>query len=313
MKCQKLVLGLLFIFVLASFSTAVFAKDLVNMEFKQAPLVDVFQILGQLGGYNVLVDPSVTGEITFSLKDLPIEEALDLVTRTTGYRYQLLGKTLVIGSDQRLKTEFGSQDFTFVMIQYVDVEAAQRLVSMMVPNIKSYVDKEQKLLVLFGLKTDLDLAKQVIKQYDQKAFAPLQEGAPAETKGNAETVKVDDSVSYSLPVFYADGGEVMNLVRQQWPTVEVRWDLESKSLLIKAKENDWPAIKTFVQEQDLPQFVLKGLLGGVKEQLALVEYKGSTSLVKQGESLLGWLVLKISNDGVEFSQGERNFVVKIGR
>ena len=25
------------------------------MEFKQAPLVDVFRILGQLGGYNVLV------------------------------------------------------------------------------------------------------------------------------------------------------------------------------------------------------------------------------------------------------------------
>ena len=41
----------------------VLASVVVNMEFNQAPLVDVFQILGQLGGC-VLVDPAVTGEVS---------------------------------------------------------------------------------------------------------------------------------------------------------------------------------------------------------------------------------------------------------
>ena len=52
----KLVLALCLIVVLGSAFTPALGQGRVNMEFKQAPLVDVFQILGQLGGYNVLVD-----------------------------------------------------------------------------------------------------------------------------------------------------------------------------------------------------------------------------------------------------------------
>lgn len=89
--------------VMASIPAPALANQVVNMEFQQAPLVDVFQILGQLGGYNVLVDPSVSGQVSFSLKDLSVEEALDLVTRTTGYRYQIIGNTMVVASQQRLK------------------------------------------------------------------------------------------------------------------------------------------------------------------------------------------------------------------
>lgn len=83
----KSVLALCMVLVLTSAFSPVLGKERVNMEFKQAPLVDVFQILGQLGGYNVLVDPSVSGQVSFVLNDLPVEEALDLVTRTTGFRY----------------------------------------------------------------------------------------------------------------------------------------------------------------------------------------------------------------------------------
>ncbi len=114
MKVRRGMLAVALIFMLLAASLSAAAAEMVNMEFKQAPLVDVFQILGQLGGgYNVLVDPSVTGQVTFALSNLTVEEALDLVTRTTGYRYKLVGNTLVIGSDQRLRTEFGKEDFRF--------------------------------------------------------------------------------------------------------------------------------------------------------------------------------------------------------
>ena len=105
--------------------------------------------LGQLGGYNVLVDPAVTGEVSFVLRDLTLEEALDLVTKTTGYGYELVGNTLVISTAQRLKTEFGTEDVRFVSIKHVDVQDAQRLVQLVVPGV-SYVDPELNLLVLTG-------------------------------------------------------------------------------------------------------------------------------------------------------------------
>ena len=76
MGTRRLVLLVGLVLIFASASSPIMAKEMVNMEFKQAPLVDVFQILGQLGGYNVLVDPTVQGEVTCTLKNLAVEEAL---------------------------------------------------------------------------------------------------------------------------------------------------------------------------------------------------------------------------------------------
>jgi len=184
------------ILMLLTASLPALAGEMVNMEFKQAPLVDVFQILGQLGGYNVLVDPSVTGQVTFALKNLTVEEALDLVTRTTGYRYKLMGNTLVIGSAQRLKTEFGTEDFRFIKVEHVNVEAAQRLVSLVAPGVKTYVDHEQSLLVLFGLTSDLDVAGKILRQYDQKSFTAPDQAATVKTPQEEKTL-----ISGAAPFF----------------------------------------------------------------------------------------------------------------
>ncbi|NMB20055.1 MAG: hypothetical protein GX979_04260, partial [Firmicutes bacterium] len=48
-----LVFALCLLLVVASIPALALANQVVNMEFQQAPLVDVLQILGQLGGYNV--------------------------------------------------------------------------------------------------------------------------------------------------------------------------------------------------------------------------------------------------------------------
>ena len=64
------------------------------MEFSNAPLADVFHILGELAGYNVLIDPSVSGTVSFYLRDQPIATALDLVSRTTGYSYHIVEQHL---------------------------------------------------------------------------------------------------------------------------------------------------------------------------------------------------------------------------
>ena len=305
MRTRRLILMIGLVMLVAT--APVGAKQMVNMEFKQAPLVDVFQILGELGGYNVLVDPTVKGEVTFALRNLPVEEALDLVTRTTGYRYQLVGNTLVVGNEQRLKSEFGSEDFSFVTVEYVDVESAQRLVSLVVPNLKSYVDNEQNLLILYGLTTDLELAKRVLKQYDQKAFITPEQAIAVQASSGG------DVTSWAVPVFYADGEEILELVRQQWATREFRWDEQSQNIIGQTTREEWAQIKVFVQEKDIPKFIVKGILSSDSETLALVEYKSVVSLLKQGDELNHWQVVDISNDGVVFSLGQREFSVRMGR
>lgn len=309
----KPVLALCFIVVLGSAFTPALGQGRVNMEFKQAPLVDVFQILGQLGGYNVLVDPSVSGEVSFVLHDLPMEEALDLVTRTTGYRYKLMGNTLIIASEARLKSEFGTEDFSFVSLEHVDVEAARSLISLVVPSVKSYVDPELDLVVLFGLTSDLQLAEQVLRQYDRQAKSGVAIPVQVEPQVIKEISPEDNLPLHAANVLYADGLTLLEIVRRHLPQREFGWDESLGKLIGRTTADEWEQVVALLQEYDYPQFVLKGILTNQDQTVILVEYQETTTLLKLGDTLAGWMASSIADGVVEFTQGQRSFVVRIGR
>jgi hypothetical protein len=303
---------------LVLFLTTAFAPislaQVVNMEFKQAPLVDVFQILGQLGGYNVLVDPSVSGDVSFVLNDLPVEEALDLVTRTTGYRYQLMGNTLVVASESRLKTEFGTEDVSFVSVNHVEVADAQRLVTLMVPGVRSYVDADLSLVVLFGVKSDLEKAEQVLAQYDRQGGLRPAQTVPKESPVAADTKDEGDPlVSGSITPLYADSTQILDAVRSAFPHREFAWNAQVGTLTGLATAEEWEQVRLIVHDFDYPGFVVKGVLSSAEQMIALVEYQGTTTMLKTGESLHGWTVETITSNTVKFVQGSRSFTIGLGR
>ncbi len=315
MRLRRKPLLIVFVMVcLATVISPVFATGVVNMEFKQAPLVDVFQILGQLGGYNVLVDPSVSGDVSFVLNDLPVHEALDLVTRTTGYRYKLMGNTLVVASEQRLKTEFGTEDVRFVSVNHVDVADAQRLVTLMVPGIRSYVDPDLKLVVLFGVTSDLERADKVVAQYDRQGGLRQVQASPqsvpviVETKGGQESL-----VSGSITLLYGDGPQILEAVRSEFTHREFTWNGQTRMLTGLATAEEWEQVGLVVRKFDVPNFVVKGILSSAEQMIALVEYQGSTTMLKVGETLHGWTVQAILAGSVEFAQESRSFAVGLGR
>jgi len=312
-RCKPLLVVSL-ILVLATWSSPVLSAEMVNMEFKQAPLVDVFQILGQLGGYNVLVDPSVQGEVSFVLNDLPVEEALDLVTRTTGYRYQVMGNTLVVASEARLKAEFGTEDVRFVSVNYVDVADAQRLVTLMVPGVRSYVDPELNLVVLYGVTSDLEKAEQVLAQYDRQGGLRPAQSALASVPVVVETKDgQEDLVSGSITLLYGDGAQIIDAVRREFPEREFTWNGQSRMLTGLATAPEWEKVGLLVRELDLPDFLVKGILRSSDQMIALVEYQGRTTMLKVGEVLHGWTVQAISAGLVEFAQESRSFTAGLGR
>lgn len=305
--------------LLMVFSTPVFAAELVNMEFSRAPLVEVLQILGQLGGYNVLVDPSVQGEVSFVLNDLTLQEALDLVTRTTGYRYQLIGNTLVFASEQRLKTEFGSEGVRFVAIEHVSADAARGLISLVVPSVRSFVDAELNLVVLYGLESDLQVAEQVLKEYDRQAGrsgAPVVAVSTPEVpvKPEAEeTPQAEPLEFHAVPIEYADGVKILEMVRQLLPQREFGYHAEGRLLTAQTTAEEWEVLQLLIAKQDLPAFVLKGVLRSADQAVAIVEYGEKVYSLKAGEELHGWELTSIQDGTVEFKQGERSFALRLGR
>lgn len=307
-RMQVLVLAVL----LMVLGTSIDAAELVNMEFRRAPLVEVLQILGQLGGYNVLVDPSVQGEVSFALKDLPIQEALDLVTRTTGYRYQLIGNTLVFASAERLKSEFGTEGVRFVTIENVSADAAQNLVRLVVPTVRSFVDTELNLVVLYGLESDLKVAEQVLKEYDRQARST---GTVVLEKATGELPSAENEPLelFSQPITYAEGERILGLVRRFWPEREFAFNPETGLLTARLTAEEWDVVRSVVGKNDLPGFVLKGILRSAERALALVEYRGTVYSLGLGETLDGWELSDVAQGAAQFSRDGLSFTVQMGR
>lgn len=74
----------------------------ISLNLKDADLADVLKMFAELSGLNLVIYPEVRGTVTVSLKDIPWDQALDLILRINGYGYVLEGRVVRIGPAKRL-------------------------------------------------------------------------------------------------------------------------------------------------------------------------------------------------------------------
>jgi len=72
--------------------------DDVTLDFVAADINDVLKALSMQTHVNIVSGADVKGTVTVSLAHVSLEDALDLVTRLSGYQYAKIGRTYVIGS-----------------------------------------------------------------------------------------------------------------------------------------------------------------------------------------------------------------------
>ncbi len=79
---------------------------LVSVDFVNADLVYVIKVLGKEMNKNVVVDPTVEGSVTVTLKSVPVEGALALILKMqeNPYDYKVLNdqRTIVVASPEKL-------------------------------------------------------------------------------------------------------------------------------------------------------------------------------------------------------------------
>ncbi len=75
----------------------------VTVDFVGAEIADVLKALSLQTQTNIVTSPEVKGAVTVSLAGVGVEEALDLITRLSGYRYAKLGNTYVVATPQGLQ------------------------------------------------------------------------------------------------------------------------------------------------------------------------------------------------------------------
>jgi type IV pilus assembly protein PilQ len=100
----------------------------ISLDADDANLPAVLKILAEKGGLNIVTGPGVTnGRITIHLKDVPVEQAVNLVVRAAGLAYERIGNSVLVADAETLKEETGLSSYT-LELQYADAtEVAQAL------------------------------------------------------------------------------------------------------------------------------------------------------------------------------------------
>lgn len=163
----------------------------VTLEFKDADIRDVINILSEVSGVNFVVDPEVKGTVTIKLKDVPWKKALDVILKSNGlgmldegYNIIRIGPISKINSELRRRAEMEKVLEEVVPIytkifelDYANANELKPLVESMLAKssgtgkMKKGVEIINRLNALLVRGTEEDLKR--VEQFLKKADKPI--------------------------------------------------------------------------------------------------------------------------------------------
>jgi type IV pilus secretin PilQ/predicted competence protein len=101
------------------------STKLISLDAEDAVLSNVLKILGEKGNLNIITGPGVTpGRISIHMKDVPVDQAVNLVVRAAGLAYERIGNSVVVADAQSLKEETGLSSYV-IGLKYANAEDVQ--------------------------------------------------------------------------------------------------------------------------------------------------------------------------------------------
>jgi type IV pilus assembly protein PilQ len=126
MKTRKYLLLSILMLILAASAMGqenndVIEQKLITIHAEDAFLPTVLAILAEESGYNIVTSPEVNSQdrISVHMDDVPIEQAVNLVVRASGLSYELVGRSFLVATADRLSEEIGGQAYV-IPLQYAN-------------------------------------------------------------------------------------------------------------------------------------------------------------------------------------------------
>ena len=86
-------------------STTEYSGRKISLDFKNADIHDVFRILADVSGLNIVATDDVKARVTLRLVEIPWDQALDVVLQANGLEKTRVGNVITISTTKRLETE----------------------------------------------------------------------------------------------------------------------------------------------------------------------------------------------------------------
>lgn len=145
---------------------------LVTLDYVNAEVTDVIRALSAQSGVNVVLNPSVKGQITVHLRQKTVEEAMTVITNAAGLGAKKINDTYVIAPRAEMRQTMERLGQTRrITLEHLTAQNAADMVQNAFADLTAR--PQGKAVQLIGAPEDLDAAQKLIQQND--AVSPDEE------------------------------------------------------------------------------------------------------------------------------------------
>jgi type IV pilus secretin PilQ/predicted competence protein len=163
-------------------TTRAYSGTPVSLDFQQADLKSVLRVFSEISGLNVVIDPSVSGTVDVALKDVPWDQALDIILRANQLGYLVDGTVVRIAplkvladeeaQRRKLADEQALSGVVKVLTRTPSYAKANELSALLTKSVLSQrgavqVDPRTNTLIITDLPDRLDSAAALIQALDR--------------------------------------------------------------------------------------------------------------------------------------------------
>lgn len=159
----------------ASFQSGLSDSNNVSLDFVSTDIADVLKALAMQTHSNIVAGKDVTGNITVSLNHVSLDDALNMITKLSGFQYAMVGTTYVVGTPALVSvmtatgTAAAPPSTAVISFTYSDPKDLATYIKEQFPDLKASVGKATGgaqasggVLIVTGSDAEVQAAKQLI-------------------------------------------------------------------------------------------------------------------------------------------------------
>jgi type IV pilus assembly protein PilQ len=171
-----------------------FAGRPITLQVKEAELTDVFRLIGEASGFNIVMSEDVKGKLTLSLTDVPWDQALDLILRSQRLGAERSHNVLRIVSLENLTREKRAE----LEAQAAQVASTPRITRIFPVNYARLADLTQVLTRFAATATGAQggataLTETVLIQADERTNSIIVRDTPANVEKMRRLIELLDT------------------------------------------------------------------------------------------------------------------------
>jgi len=174
----------------------VYTGKRVTLDFKDADIDNVLRLFADISGINILVTEDVKGKVTIRLKDVPWDQALDIILTTHNLGMERVGNVIRISTlerlrkerEARLKVEKAKEKLEPLVTELIPVsygkasDLAPKVKDVLSPRGSVTIDERTNTLIVKDVRENVEKAKDLVRRLDTQTPQVLIEAKIVEAR-----------------------------------------------------------------------------------------------------------------------------------